>query len=385
MKIPGFILCVLLILVAGCGPETETARGLIAINQEAIRKNPADALAHFTLGHIYLSQKQYQTAADHLTEAIRYKRTYAPAYRDIGLALYYLNRMEESREALRKSFFLNSNDPVTVVNLGGIQLALKNYDGAAKVLSEAIENGIDSLEIRGHLAAAYKNLGQDESAMEHLQKALEMDPDSIETHNSLGVIYENMGKNTQALEEFKTVLRANRLHAAANYNLGASLSREGKHAEALELFEKSNRIKHGSAKTLKGIGWARENLKRYDEAVVAYRQSLLAEPGSLQVLLRLAKMLELTGKYNDAAEAYLRAVNQTPRSPHLYFQLGRIYDRIQKGRKAVVNAIIADQLYLEADDARMAGMARRSRDLYIKKYGLKLKDFKLAPLPAAQG
>lgn len=384
MKITGF-LGILLVLVAGCGPESETARGLIAINQKALRENPADALAHFTLGHVYLSQKRYQSASDHLTEAIRYKRTFAPAYRDIGLALYYLNRPEESMAALRKSFFLNSNDPVTVTNLGGIHLVLKNYDRAVKVLSEALENGIDSVEIRGHLAFAHKNLGQDESAMEHLQNALEMDPDSIETHNSLGVLYENLGKEEKALREFKIVLRANRLHAAANYNLGASFSRMGDHPKALELFEQSNRIKSGNAKTLKGIGWAKENLKLYDDAVIAYRQSLLAEPGNLPVLLRLAKMLELTGKYNDAAEAYLRALNQTPRSPQLYLQLGRIYDRIQKGKKAVLNAIIADQLYLEADDSRMAGMARRSRDLFLKKYGLKLKDFKLAPLPAAQG
>ena len=131
-----FIIYFILILLA-CGPKEDSLEGRLIIYSKQVQEQPKDPVGHYELGKAYLEKKEYQTAFNQLSEATRLKEDYAEAYREKGIALFYLKRYPDSEKALSKSFKLKATQPDIASDLGSIYLQNGNMKNALRYLKIA--------------------------------------------------------------------------------------------------------------------------------------------------------------------------------------------------------------------------------------------------------
>jgi len=112
-----FILLFSLVLLA-CGPKEDSLEGRFITYSKQVKEDPNNPEGHYELGKVYIEKEEYQAAFKQLTEATRLKEDYAEAYREKGLALFYLKNYTDAEKVLVKSFRLKPTQPDIATDLG---------------------------------------------------------------------------------------------------------------------------------------------------------------------------------------------------------------------------------------------------------------------------
>src|ERR1700760_2311790 len=178
-----------------------------AKQEEAARAN--------NFGTAMMNQQLLDKAQAKFLEASQLDPGLVQAQINRGIALIYLQKMPEAKEALEKAATLAPKDPHVWYALG-------------------ILNRVD---------ADYP------AALENFKKAAELVPDDADTHYFLGSVYLELHEPEQALTEFQTALHLAPTHASAQFGLAKVLQRLGRRDEAataFKRFETLNREKIGS-------------------------------------------------------------------------------------------------------------------------------------------
>ncbi len=76
-------------------------------------------------------------------------------------------------------------------------------------------------------------------------------------------------------------------------------------------------------------------------------------------------------------EKYEKEIKHGSHDPETFFSLAELYDRIEDGANAIINAKKAEKMFVEQKNVRGAAQARRSLRHYFKKYNYKREDFEL--------
>jgi len=66
------------------------------------------------------------------------------------------------------------------------------------------------------------------------------------------------------------------------------------------------------------------------------------------------------------------------RDPETFISLARLYDRMQDGANAIINARKAEKIFVDQKNVKGTAEARRSLRHYFEKYNYKPEDFELA-------
>jgi len=174
-------------------------RDPITLWQDAVRKRPLNARAHYTLGTLLSDDGQLEAAAAALARAVRIDPSYANARTNLGNVLARLGRLEEAAEQYRAALELRPESP----------------------------------EDHSNLANVLMRQGKSAEAREHLELALRLDPQFAEAHNNMGILLAGEGEVAGAVEQFEAALRAKSDFTAARLNLATVLSRAGRTDEAI--------------------------------------------------------------------------------------------------------------------------------------------------------
>ena len=76
-------------------------------------------------------------------------------------------------------------------------------------------------------------------------------------------------------------------------------------------------------------------------------------------------------------ERYEDEIKRGSNDPKTFFSLAELYDRVEDGANAIINAKKAEKLFVEQKNVRGAAEARRSLRHYFEKYDYKPEDFEL--------
>ncbi len=154
------------------------------VPQPGWKPSPAREIVASTYG------SDYQKTADLLTKYIAENPTDAQAYIQLGRALNFLRKYDESAAAFENALKLSPNHPAVFAGLGQVRFAQRRYDQAAANLSKAIEGGWRNPMFYGQLAYSQLALNQNEAAIKTYEKAFEMGiPPGA---NTRGLAYYNM-------------------------------------------------------------------------------------------------------------------------------------------------------------------------------------------------
>ena len=197
-----------------------------AIMKRRLEKYPADFLANFNLGALYLGRKEIFLALEHLAAALRVEPEQPAALNAYGVALEASGKHEEAAMQFRHVLRIRPADTPARYNLAGALAAQGQLDGAAANYREVLaatpadraarDRLIGLLRESGDRAASE---GRVAAATQSYRELVTIDPENPDLHNNLGILLARAGDITAAIAEFEAALKLDPAHASAKRNL----------------------------------------------------------------------------------------------------------------------------------------------------------------------
>ena len=119
-------------------------------------KAPGKARKEYERAFKLLNQKDYQGAAEHLTVALSIYPEFVAAHNALGSSYLGLGQHDKARDEFAKAVVLDDHLPISHLNLGCAELALKHYPEAEAAVQKA--STIAPLDLQVLTALAYAQL-----------------------------------------------------------------------------------------------------------------------------------------------------------------------------------------------------------------------------------
>jgi tetratricopeptide (TPR) repeat protein len=164
------------ILVGEALDEMKDTIGATREFRAAVQANPKEPNAHFGLGYLLWTQRQYQEASQEFQAELENTPDYTQAMVYLADADIQMNRIADARSLLER-----------VVKIGPA-IFLGHLD----------------------LGIVYAEDNREEEALREFKAAAELKPDDVNVHMRLGRLYRSMGKTSEAKNEFDKARNLNR-------------------------------------------------------------------------------------------------------------------------------------------------------------------------------
>ncbi|MBI4520432.1 MAG: tetratricopeptide repeat protein [Gemmatimonadetes bacterium] len=144
---------------------------------ESLRFKPDSASAHYNVGNAWLAQGAPEQARPYFQRAVEIDPAYASAHRGLGIVLQSEGRVDEAVSYYRQAIRLQPDDAVAHYNLGVLRHSQGQFEEAARFYREALR--VDSGYADAHygLAVVSRTQGRPREAVLHYREALRSRPD----------------------------------------------------------------------------------------------------------------------------------------------------------------------------------------------------------------
>ncbi|MBC8284587.1 MAG: tetratricopeptide repeat protein [Nitrospinae bacterium] len=378
---PLILATILCLLLAACGPSSDSPEYKIKQLLSKIEDEPKNPTLHYELGRAYIEKKQYNSAHNQLVEAIRLKGDYGEAYREKGIALFYLKKYFDAEKALQKSFSLKPTQADIATDLGSIFIATGNVKKSLRYLKIAQTRNNNMHIVFNNMGAAHAEIGQNKQAIGYWEKALEHHPLKTEVHINMGVVYERMGKKKKAMASYQKALEQDNRNAIAHYNLGVLHAKNKDITKAVESWKKAKKLDSTDDKVLTSLGWAYEKLGDKEKALDEILKSIKIEPFNTKTHYAAGRIQSDLGNFENAIVSLKKSVNLDPEFGDAYYRLGIVYDNINQGNDAISNTLIAEIIYHKKKKMDLFKKMGTKLELLFDKNQLTREDFTELQLP----
>jgi tetratricopeptide (TPR) repeat protein len=167
--------------------EMKDNEGSTKMFRTAVKANPKEPNAHFGLGYLLWTQKQYPEAATEFQAELANDPQHAQSMVYLGDTYLQLNRAEEAKPLLAQGVQLDSTLWLADLDLGIID----------------------------------SDAGRNADALRELETAARLKPDEVNVHWRLGRLYRTMGRKDEAKAELD---KASNLNKAADEDLYKKMS-----------------------------------------------------------------------------------------------------------------------------------------------------------------
>jgi tetratricopeptide (TPR) repeat protein len=162
-----------------------TVRDTVGYNEQRLRIQPTDAVAHLNLGRVKVMQRQFDMARAYLERSLALDPKLAEARYQLGL----LNRVQQRRAEAIKEFnaciAINPGHARAHGNLGLLNREQGQIDAAAHHFAEAVRIDPSDALAMGQLGMIRLAQGRLAEAEAGLSRALELNPDDAEVRQGL--------------------------------------------------------------------------------------------------------------------------------------------------------------------------------------------------------
>jgi tetratricopeptide (TPR) repeat protein len=364
-----------------CGPDENSLEGRFIIHSKHVKEQPEDPVGHYELGKVYIERKEYQAAVNQLNKATRLKGEYGEAYREKGVALFYLKHYPDSEKALLKSFKLNPTQPDIATDLGSIFLKNGNMKNALKYLKIARTRDNNMHIVFNNLGVASEKAGKNNQALKFWKQALKKNSGLPETHVNMGVVYEKLGKKKQAIVSYQKALELDETNAMAHYNLGVIYAKDKDFPKAVDEWKIALKLDKKDEEILNSLAWAYEKLGKREQAITTLNHSVKLKPYDSKTHFSLGRIKYDLGNVDGAIESFKKAVQLDPGFGNAYYRLGLAYDSQSQSYDAISNLLITELVFHKAKKMDKYEKVRSQLEAFFTKYRTAREEFKGLQVP----
>jgi tetratricopeptide (TPR) repeat protein len=352
--------------------------------REAVRRDPNDSRANHALGRWHLRRGEFALAEQSLRTAIgrltqRNPNPYdgEPHY-NLGLTLWFQQRMEEAYEAFYKSTWNAAWRGPAYHRLAEIDSSRQEWSRALDHIERSLRADIDNLNARNLRVMILRRMGSDHEAANLLRETRALDTLDIWSR------YLEGGKVPEDGQQ--------------RLDLSFDLIRAGLFEEAFRVFSAPRKdVKDGSsAMLLYALGSLCAKLNRQEDSAAAYRQAAITDsdyvfPSRLEEMLLLEEAMRMNPedahapfylgnllydrrRHDEAITLWERAAVLDPEFPTTWRNLGFAYYNIHNDEREARNAFERART-LSPADARIV----YEQDQLLKRTG-ELPELRLAAL-----
>lgn len=205
--------------------------------------------------------------------------------------------------------------------------ALRDFNGAMKVLQEAIKSNPMNEGAIYELAFCYDQLGDYEKAIKCYSDFIDENPYSFTAWYNLGNAYSKMEDYEKAIWAYDYCVLINDDFGPVYFNLGNAYMGQDKYNLAIECFDKCMAIDGEDAMALCYIGECHEQLNQLDLAELHYRKSLELSPLLPDAWLGLGIVEDLKGNTREGIVLITKASEMDPDNAGIYHVLAGAYEK----------------------------------------------------------
>ena len=147
-----------------------------------------------------------------------------------------------------------------------VLIAVRNYQGASKLLAGALQQLPEHLVVRRTLADVLMRLGRFAEARAHYTQVVEIAPQDVQALDGLALAFHQLGHLDEAVHHYKAALRLQPDRAETCSNLGGALARRGKLKEAQFYLEKALQLKADFADAKRNLAQVQAALQRREKS-----------------------------------------------------------------------------------------------------------------------
>jgi tetratricopeptide (TPR) repeat protein len=215
---------------------------------------------------LYNSQKSDE-AEKEVRRALRIDPGAADAYTLLGIILAsHGGASSEAGEALTQAVALDGTNYDAVFNLGRVQYAEKDYEGATRSFRAAVRLKPKSAEAHFFLGTSLESAGDSAAALSEYQEIIKLDPESVYGQLGSGVLLLKQGKKDEAIGALRRATVIDPKNFEARWSLGRALMLSERFTEAVEVLQVVVALEPRRADAHYQLGQALRRLGRNEEA-----------------------------------------------------------------------------------------------------------------------
>lgn len=286
---------------------TGNQKGAESELKTAVKVSPDLLNTRLILASYYVKHKDYSKAIATLKQGVTGKKTDAPLYNYIAIALF-----SEKKEVEAISFF-----------------------------EKAKETNPDYFAPYFNLAAYYSIRGDHEKELKEYNEVLKKDPKNVSALVNIALSFELRGRREDALAYYKKGKET--MDPRGFFSLAGYFARKEDMKKAVEVLDEAVRAKIGVSEALSTKGKMYLSQKMYREAAATFEKLEAADPGKGFPLILSAYIS--ARDYNGAMKRIEGKLKERPNDVEMRAQLAKIHILLKDPRKALENAnmIIARQ------------------------------------------
>ena len=259
-----------------------------AIWRQIIQRDPQNAPAYNNLGIALYGQKKLDEAIAAYRTAIEIQPS-ATRYNNLGAALSDQKKLDEAIAAYRTAIKLDPNDAAAYNNLGNALYGQKKLDEAIAAYRTAIKLDPNYANAYYGLGNALRGQKKLDEAIAAYRTAIKLDPNDANAYNGLGNALSDQKKLDEAIAAYRTALNLpddktgipTTAHTLAHNNLGLALQKQGKLEDAIREFEAARKLDPN-------FSVAQNNLKEAQRLLALQRSK--PQPGFIDDTASLPKL-----------------------------------------------------------------------------------------------
>ncbi|NTW98994.1 MAG: tetratricopeptide repeat protein [Geobacteraceae bacterium] len=274
--------------------------------KQILKKNPADVVAHYSLGVIALKNGDPDRALKYFDRAAELKHDFAQTWLNRGIVLQTLQRDTEALASYNRALEIDPQYSQAQTNRDALSAIICRKNGSeGKTVIETLEDMrlkallLQESDQLAEARALFKQIlevfpsefvslysmavialktGTPSEAMMYADRATEARPNYAPAWYNRGTILYSLKRNEDALADFDRALSINPLYVEALVNRGAVLQELNRHVDAVENFNRLLEIDPQNEKALANKGILLTQFKRYDEAIIEFEKLLAMNP-----------------------------------------------------------------------------------------------------------
>ncbi len=304
--------------------------------RRSLQLNPGLALAHFKYGFLLMRQNKWQEALVYFTNALEREPEFElekDVYEPMAFVLQKLGKAQEAENIYRKALQLNPETVSVLGKMGYFLAELGRNDEALEYFEKILKTDLKkeeahlAEEVHLELGRILEKLGRMDEAETHYREIIRLNPDSAAAYTTLGILLARQGRTNEAVQDLAQALKIAPQDVEALNNMGNILKEEGRLQESINYYEKAIDIKADYAEAHNNLGLALLYLQKADEAEKHFREALRLDQMLPEIHGNLGVSMAQQGKLNEALGYFREEVKLSPDNPAALFNLAlALYD-----------------------------------------------------------